>query len=289
MRIMGLDFGSKTVGVAVSDSMLVTAQGLEIIRREKEDKLRRTLARIEELIEEYEVEEIVLGLPKNMNATEGERVELTRAFKEKLERRTGLPVILWDERLTTVAADKAMIEAGIRREKRKDYVDKIAAALILQGYLDNRSLRRQKQEEAGRQGAKKEVRGADRQKTAREATLTDRQETEKKSSRSGAEKETGRADLQETKSMSKPEKITFNPGGEEAVDFYVLEQTRISGINYILVTEEEEGDGEALILRDDSMDGEEESVYTIVSDDDELSAVAVVFENMLDDVELENE
>jgi len=138
---MGLDFGSKTVGVAVSDSLLITAQGLEIIRRKEENKLRRTLARIEELIVEYEVEEIVLGLPRNMNATEGMRVELTREFQEKLERRTGLPVILWDERLTTVSAQKAMIEAGIRREKRKDYVDKIAAALILQSYLDNRSMR----------------------------------------------------------------------------------------------------------------------------------------------------
>ena len=138
MRIMGLDFGSKTVGVAVSDSLLITAQGLEIIQRKEENKLRRTLARIEELIEEYEVEEIVLGLPLNMNATEGVRVELTREFQEKLERRTGLPVILWDERLTTVAADKIMMVRGVRRERRKDYVDKIAAALILQGYLDSR-------------------------------------------------------------------------------------------------------------------------------------------------------
>ena len=138
MRIMGLDFGSKTVGVAVSDSLLLTAQGLEIIRRKEENKLRQTLARIEELIVEYEVEEIVLGLPKNMNSTEGARVELTNEFKEKLERRTGLPVVMWDERLTTVAADKAMMEAGIRREKRKDYVDMIAATLILQGYLDSR-------------------------------------------------------------------------------------------------------------------------------------------------------
>lgn len=140
MRIMGLDFGSKTVGVAVSDSMLMTAQGVEIIRRKEENKLRQTLARIEELIAEYEVEEIVLGLPKNMNATEGERVQLTMEFKEKLERRTGLPVRMWDERLTTVAADKAMMEAGIRRENRKDYVDMIAAVLILQGYLDRRSM-----------------------------------------------------------------------------------------------------------------------------------------------------
>lgn len=139
MRIMGLDFGSKTVGVAISDALLITAQGIEIIRRKEENKLRQTLARIEELIVQYEVTEIVLGLPKNMNATEGERVALTMEFKEKLERRTGLPVHMWDERLTTVAADKAMMEAGVRRENRKDYVDMIAATLILQGYLDRRS------------------------------------------------------------------------------------------------------------------------------------------------------
>ncbi|MCR4651935.1 MAG: Holliday junction resolvase RuvX [Lachnospiraceae bacterium] len=136
MRILGLDFGSKTCGVAVSDPLLITAQGVEIIRRESAAKLRKTLARIEELVAEYEVSEIVLGYPKNMNDTEGERVELTREFQEKLERRTGLKVTLWDERLTTVAADRLMIEAGIRREKRKDYVDQIAATFILQGYLD---------------------------------------------------------------------------------------------------------------------------------------------------------
>ena len=140
MRIMGLDFGSKTVGVAVSDPLFITAQGLEIIRRKEENKLRQTLARIEALIVEYEVSEIVLGLPINMNATEGERVEKTKDFAEKLERRTGLPVHFWDERLTTVAADRAMIEAGIRREERKEHVDKIAAVLILQGYLESRSI-----------------------------------------------------------------------------------------------------------------------------------------------------
>ena len=139
MRIMGLDFGSKTVGVAVSDSLLLTAQGLEIIRRKEEIKLRQTMARIEALIAEYEVGEIVLGFPRNMNATEGLRAELTREFQDKLEKRTGLPVTLWDERLTTAAADKAMIESGIRRERRKEYVDKIAAVFILQGYLDRRN------------------------------------------------------------------------------------------------------------------------------------------------------
>ena len=140
MRIMGLDFGSKTVGVAVSDPLGITAQGLEIIRRKEENKLRQTYARIEELIVEYQVEEIVLGLPRNMNATEGERAGLTREFREGLERRTGLPVTLWDERLTTVAADKAMMEAGLRREHRRDYVDMIAASLILQGFLDYRAM-----------------------------------------------------------------------------------------------------------------------------------------------------
>lgn len=139
MRIMGLDFGAKTVGVAISDPLLITAQGIEIIRRKEENKLRKTLARIEELIVEYEVEEIVLGLPKHMNDTLGVRVELSYEFKEKLERRTGLPVHMWDERLTTVAADKAMIEAGLRREERKEHIDKVAAVFILQGYLDLRA------------------------------------------------------------------------------------------------------------------------------------------------------
>lgn len=136
MRKMGLDFGAKTVGVAISDPLLITAQGIEIIRRRSENKLRQTLARIEALIVEYEVDEVVLGYPKNMNDSLGERVEKTLAFKEMLERRTGLSVRLWDERLTTVAADRAMTEAGIRREDRKEYVDMIAAVLILQGYLD---------------------------------------------------------------------------------------------------------------------------------------------------------
>lgn len=131
-----MDFGSKTCGVAISDPLLITAQGLEIIRREKSNHLRQTLARIEELIEEYEVTEIVLGYPKNMNDTEGERVERTLEFKDMIERRTGLTVTLWDERLTTVAADKIMMEVGVRRENRKNYVDQIAASLILQGYLD---------------------------------------------------------------------------------------------------------------------------------------------------------
>lgn len=136
MRIIGLDFGAKTVGVAVSDELGITAQGLEIVRRESESKLRKTLARIEQIISEYNCEKIVLGFPKNMNNTLGERAEKTLAFKEMLERRTGLEVVMWDERLTTVSADKTMMEAGVRRENRKKYVDQIAATFILQGYLD---------------------------------------------------------------------------------------------------------------------------------------------------------
>lgn len=136
MRILGLDFGSKTVGVAVSDGLLLTAQGVETIERKDENKLRKTCARIEELIAEYEITEIVLGLPKNMNNTEGEHVEKTKAFGEMLERRTGLPVHYWDERLTTVAAEQILMESGVRRENRKAVIDKVAAGLILQGYLD---------------------------------------------------------------------------------------------------------------------------------------------------------
>ena len=137
MRIMGLDYGSKTVGVAISDTLLITAQGIEIIRREKENKQRQTLARIDVLIKEYEVDKIVLGYPKNMNNTIGERAEKTQLFKETIEKRTGLEVILWDERLSTVSADRTMMEMNIRREDRFKYVDEIAAIFILQGYLDS--------------------------------------------------------------------------------------------------------------------------------------------------------
>ena len=135
-RIIGLDFGSKTTGVAVSDPFGWTAQGVEIIRRKEENKLRKTLARIAELVKEYGATRIVLGLPKNMNNSLGDRAEKSLAFKEMLERRTGLPVVMWDERLTTVAADRTMMEAGIRRENRREYVDEIAAVFILQNYLD---------------------------------------------------------------------------------------------------------------------------------------------------------
>ncbi len=136
MRIMGLDYGSKTVGVALSDALLLTAQPLETIERSREDKLRRTLARIESLCGEYQVERIVVGFPKNMNNTIGDRAEKSQEFAEMLNRRTGLPVVMWDERLTTVAAERSLMESGVRREHRKAYVDQIAAVFILQGYLD---------------------------------------------------------------------------------------------------------------------------------------------------------
>lgn len=147
MRILGLDYGSKTVGVAVSDPLGFTAQGVEIIRRKSENKMRQTLARIEELIAQYQVEEIVLGLPKNMNNTLGDRAEKSLELKETLERRIGLPVVMWDERLTTVSANRVLMETGVRRENRKEHVDEIAAVFILQGYLDYLA---NKNEETGR-------------------------------------------------------------------------------------------------------------------------------------------
>lgn len=137
MRIMGLDYGSRTVGVAVSDPLKITAQAVETITRKDENKLRRTCARIEELIDEYQVKKIVLGLPKHMNNDIGDRAEKSIEFGRMLERRTGLEVVMWDERLTTVEAERTLIENKVRRENRKKYVDQIAAVFILQGYLDS--------------------------------------------------------------------------------------------------------------------------------------------------------
>lgn len=137
MRILGLDYGSRTVGVAVSDPLGLTAQSVETIWRKQENKLRQTLARIEELVSEYQVETIVLGYPKNMNNTIGERALKSLEFKEMLERRTGLPVVMWDERLTTVEANRTLMESGVRRENRKEHLDQLAAIFILQGYLDS--------------------------------------------------------------------------------------------------------------------------------------------------------
>lgn len=134
---MGLDYGSVTVGVAISDALLLTAQGIEVIRRKDENKLRQTYARIEQLVEEYNVEKIVVGYPKNMNNTIGERAIKSEKFAKTLERRTGVPVVLFDERLSTVSAHNAMIEGNMRREKRAKVVDKVAAVFILQTYLDS--------------------------------------------------------------------------------------------------------------------------------------------------------
>ncbi len=140
MTYMGLDYGSVTVGVAISDSKGTVATPLETITRKKENQVRRTLARLEAVIETYHIQTIVLGNPKNMNDTDGERVERTLEFKEKLEKRTNLPVILWDERLTTVAAKSALTETGVKEYKQKKYVDALAATLILQGYLDSKEM-----------------------------------------------------------------------------------------------------------------------------------------------------
>lgn len=137
MRTLGLDYGSKTVGTALSDELGITAQPFETIVRKEENKLRQTLARIEAIIKEHKVGLIVLGMPKNMNNTIGDRAQKTLEFKAMLERRTGLKVILWDERLTTVAAERVLQESRVRRENRKEYIDQIAAAFILQGYLDS--------------------------------------------------------------------------------------------------------------------------------------------------------
>lgn len=150
---MGLDYGTKTVGVAISDPLGITAQAIETISRKEENKLRRTCARIEELIGKYGVEKIVLGFPKHMNNDIGERAEKSLEFKDMLHRRTGLEVIMWDERLTTVEAERTLIESGVRRENRKKHIDQIAAVFILQGYLDHLYMKAGTGEAAGEQQA----------------------------------------------------------------------------------------------------------------------------------------
>lgn len=137
MRIMGLDYGSKTVGVAVCDPLGLTAQAVETIVRKEDNKLRQTFRRIEELAREYEITSIVLGYPKNMDGSVGERARKTEEFKDMLEKRTGFPVILWDERLTTVEADEILKESGVPVSERKKVIDKVAAGIILQSYLDS--------------------------------------------------------------------------------------------------------------------------------------------------------
>ena len=138
MRILGLDYGDKTVGVAISDPFGWTAQGVEIIRRNSENEYKQSLGRLSQIIDEYGVEKIVLGYPKNMDNTEGPRCEKTRPYKERIEKRfPNIPVILWDERLSTVAADRSLMEASVSAAKRKQVIDKMAAVHILQGYLNS--------------------------------------------------------------------------------------------------------------------------------------------------------
>ena len=136
MRVIGLDYGTKTVGVALSDESGLIAQPYITIERKHAGKLRQTYAQIEEIINDNNVDKIVLGYPKNMNNTEGERAEATKEFMENLERRTGLPVILVDERLTTMEADRILADTGVAKSARKEHIDKMAAAIILQNYLD---------------------------------------------------------------------------------------------------------------------------------------------------------
>lgn len=145
MRIMGLDYGSKTVGVAVCDPLGITAQAVETITRKEENKLRQTYRRIEELIGEYQITSIILGYPKNMDDSVGERAKKTEEFQEILKKRTGLPVILWDERLTTVEADEILRESGVPVSERKKVIDKVAAGIILQSYLDTEEAKRKKE------------------------------------------------------------------------------------------------------------------------------------------------
>lgn len=136
-RTMGLDYGDKTIGVAVSDELGFTAQGVEVIRRGSHEDT--DFNRLRELCVQYHVNTIVVGLPKNMNGSIGSRGEICKEFAEKVNARLEIPTVLWDERLTTVSAERALLEADVSRKKRKKVIDKVAAAIILQNYLNSKS------------------------------------------------------------------------------------------------------------------------------------------------------
>lgn len=137
MRILGLDVGTKTVGVAISDEMGWTAQGLETIKI-NEERGQFGFDRISELVKQYDVDKIVVGLPKNMNGTIGPRGEACQQFAENLRELLQLDVVMWDERLSTMAAERLLISADVSRKKRKKVIDKMAAVVILQGFLDSK-------------------------------------------------------------------------------------------------------------------------------------------------------
>lgn len=138
MRVMGLDVGTKTVGVAVSDAMGWTAQGIETVKIDEEAG-ELGLARLADIINEYEVSKVVIGLPKNMNNTLGPRGEACMLYADKVRDTFNLPVEMWDERLSTMAAERVLLEADVSRQKRKKVIDKMAAVMILQGFLDRQS------------------------------------------------------------------------------------------------------------------------------------------------------
>ena len=228
MRIIGLDVGTKTVGVALSDPLGITAQPFETITRKDNNKLRRTYARIEQIISEYDVTEIVVGYPKNMDDTIGERAKACEEFAAALERRTGLPVTLWDERLTTVEADEVLEECGVKRENRL----LIRSPLFL-FCVDIWNLSR------------------------RSRILED---------------------------LFFMESLEFIDENGEKTQFYVIEETRINGINYLLVSESaDDEEAEAYILKDTSDAASEEAVYEFVEEDSELEAVGKVFSELMDD------
>jgi putative Holliday junction resolvase len=146
MRTLGLDYGTKTIGVAASDALGLTAQTVTTIRR---TSLKADLAALKELVNEYEAERFVVGLPLNMDGSEGPRAEATRKFVDALTQALGLPVELWDERLSTVAAQRTLLEADVSRAKRREVIDQMAAQFILQGWLDARHHQATRARDAG--------------------------------------------------------------------------------------------------------------------------------------------
>ncbi len=252
MRILGLDYGDKTVGVAVSDPLYITARGVEIIRRDNELSIKKSIARLSDLIKELEVQTIVLGYPKNMDNTESERCQKTLAFKERLERNfKKINIVLWDERLTTVQALRALREAGLKYDETERVIDKMAAVIILQSYLD--SLK----------------------KTYEVNTV--------------ANDEKNDFDDFDDLDDYTPEIITLTDEDGEQVNFIIIDSAEHNGVEYLLVVDEEfadDDDADALILKNVG-EQDDEVVYEFIENDDEFNLIVKLFEQKSDEYDIE--
>lgn len=266
-RVMCLDYGDKNIGVAVSDSLRITAQALTVIRRDNESAIKAVLQKLTELITKYDIGEIVLGYPRNMNGSEGFRCEKTREFKIRLEKRFVTPVILWDERLSTAGADRSLMH--LTKEKRKNIIDKMAAVFILQGYLDNQNALNK-----GNTAANKILTVAVIRKKKEKSMMADYENNENMN-----EFDEAFEDFYESVML-------VDEDGSES-EYLIIDSLEDGGTSYFLLIAEEDEENEtadAIILKEMMEDGE---MVMRELENSEFDRISALFESGNDDYELE--